>query len=97
MADVADPAIAAARRTLDRWTRDGWNASRDFVAVESAREALAPIRDLHKPYETCDCCDPVPEPLDPECDRLTLCRECGSNWPCATARHVYHQGEICGR
>lgn len=43
-----DPAMEAARRTLDRWTKDGWNASRDFVAIESAREALTPIRSWYE-------------------------------------------------
>lgn len=48
---MSDPAIEAAQRTLQKWTTDGWNASRDFVAVEAAREALAPLRELHHVIE----------------------------------------------
>ena len=46
---MSDPAVEAAKRTLDRWTKDGWNASRDFVAVDAAQQALAPLRKLEVP------------------------------------------------
>lgn len=44
--DDTDPAVHAARQTIKRWTTDGWNASRDFIAIEAARVMAQPIRDL---------------------------------------------------
>ncbi len=63
---MSDPAVEAARRVLDEWVNDTWNASRDFVAEAAAREALAPLRELHKPVQAVHSWG-EPERLVPRC------------------------------
>lgn len=74
-----DPAVEAAQRACEAQP-DGDLIDNDVacdVAIAAAREALAPIRELHKraylndnPYE--------PAKWD--------CGECETPWPCDTAR-----------
>lgn len=78
---MSDPAIEAARRTLDRWTTDGWNASRDFCAEAAAREALAPLRELH-------------QRKDGICIECWWSDGTPRDWPCSTARLIYPSEEL---
>ncbi|WP_336670689.1 hypothetical protein [Tsukamurella sp. USMM236] len=79
---ASDPAVAAAFRVAE-----DWGGPYDIGAgVEAAREALAPLRELHKPtsdYSGASVCD--------HClgdDTLS------APWPCATAKLVYPPEEL---
>lgn len=77
-----DPAVDAARRAWDA-------AEEPFIpmmsleqaAIAAAREALAPIRALHRAGWTGK-------------PRELLCSECMTAWPCDTARLVYTAEEL---
>lgn len=87
---MSDPAILAAQRAIDG--PHGVAAARDEhaapLAVDAAREALAPIRDLHKP--SANHCDAHAN--DSAC--CAECIECGQLWPCDTARLIYTSEEL---
>ena len=83
---VHDPAVEAARRANLAYAPRNAQPLEQMVAA--AREALAPIRDLHRPFDrpirwgsgvteqVCNHCHgPVP-------------------WPCTTAVHVYREDEL---
>ncbi len=91
---VHDPAVEAAKRAIG--DRHWWMTRLDDSEIDklseygvaAAREALAPIRDLHRPFDrpirwgsgvteqVCNHCHgPVP-------------------WPCTTAVHVYREDEL---
>lgn len=54
------------------------------LMVTAAREALAPIRALHKPsVDECHCCRHCVE-----------CGDIGTGWPCDTARLIYTSSEL---
>lgn len=79
---ASDPAVAAAFRVAEDWV-----GPYDIgVGVAAAREALAPLRELHKPtsdYSGASVCD--------HClgdDTLS------APWPCATAKLVYPPEEL---
>jgi len=82
---VADPAIEAAQRHADTlpYGPQGRIGSRDLIAA--AREALKPIRELHKPITMCG---------------VTCCQRCrtpdgaSAGWPCETAKLVYSSEEL---
>ncbi|MFT4088970.1 MAG: hypothetical protein QM658_17800 [Gordonia sp. (in: high G+C Gram-positive bacteria)] len=85
---LSDPAVEAAQRA---WmTQTGSTVPDLYFAIDllhrqeinAAREALAPIRDLHRPERPTA--------------RLstTHCVHCLDDWPCATAQLIYpNQGE----
>lgn len=77
---MSDPAVEAAQRAWDK------NKVRSFSVqrVMAAREALAPLRELHQPVN--ECCD--------ECGGSRVCCECEWQWPCATARLIYREDEL---
>lgn len=88
VAAMSDPAIEAARRA---WESERWGGlgrpleegmSEASLAKESAREALVPIRKLHKPSNgaNCGCCN--------------VCIECDLPWPCDTAKLCYPSEEL---
>lgn len=52
--------------------------------VMAAREALAPIRELHKPRSKDDFCGTAYE----------VCDECEFDWPCETAKLIYRKDEL---
>ncbi|MGB3602743.1 MAG: hypothetical protein WBA38_04225 [Gordonia sp. (in: high G+C Gram-positive bacteria)] len=55
-----DPAIEAARRTLAAWGEPETNTESAATALTAAREALAPIRKLHRKvgiFDSTDYCD----------------------------------------
>lgn len=89
-ADVNDPVMKAVQRA---WSRRQLVTNRPRLHMESAaREALKPIRELHKPkWDNCinACCS------GEQCKhRSRLCAECDDYWPCKTARLVYVAGEL---
>lgn len=82
---MSDPAIEAADRSLadkPAWDIEAYDWER--VAITAAREALAPIRDLHQPARD---------------GAWTVCFHCSLGasfvpWPCATAVLVYTTDEL---
>lgn len=79
---MSDPAVQAAQRATA--------ASGGFVSthdIQSAREALAPIRELHRPFQRVDY---------PGADGRTVCNHClgPTDWPCLTARLCYTTDEL---
>lgn len=83
---MSDPAIEAARRTLAAWGESETETESAATALTAAREALAPIRELHKPaMDTRTELHP-----EPGC-------ECGNgaDWrDCPTARLCYTTEEL---
>lgn len=76
-----DPAVEAAQRVWEpHWALPG---SEGKLAA-AAREALAPIRKLHRPSDDeCHCCRHCLE-----------CGDIGTEWPCDTARLIYTTEEL---
>ena len=72
-----DPAVEAANRA---WMGHTHPLAQD-IAEQGAREALAPLRELHRPDQ--QCCD--------QCEKV--CAEC-DYWPCDTARLIYREDEL---
>lgn len=91
---MTDPAIEAAQRAwAANETLDGidYNPGEGGLwapdAMESAaREALKPIRDLHRPFIT----------NDPRSPHDVVCNHClgPKVWPCSTARFAYTTEEL---
>lgn len=80
---MADPAVEVAQRVWHAWTYT--DASLKDLAEAAAREALKPIRELHKPEVV----------RSPDDEQWTECAVCyGSYWPCATARLIYSTEEL---
>lgn len=80
----SNPAVAAANRVHE--ANLGRLIGHDTV-VAAAREALAPIRELHKPvlrYRTGLMEDGF----------YTSCDHCDGDWPCDTARLIYTSEEL---
>ncbi|QDF17175.1 hypothetical protein JZX82_gp80 [Gordonia phage William] len=85
---MTDPAIAAAQRQLRAQFGKDWPLDDDAYTVrvrtEAAREALAPLRELHHredlTWTSCsECLDPDGAP---------------ELWPCSTARLIYTTEEL---
>ena len=82
-----DPAADAAQRM---WALNGWlygTGGRELAEV-AAREALKPLRELHRPLD---------RPIswgNTQTERV--CHHCLGpvKWPCATARLVYSSEEL---
>ncbi len=81
---MSDPAIEAAQRAWS-WRYGPEAPHYDSLVVDAAREALKPIRDLHKRQASWSF------RLQ---ETLHLCAECDENWPCPTARLVYSTEEL---
>ena len=85
---MSDPAVEAAARAFAQIEDDDltYASERDKTAlIAAAREALAPIRELHKRAYLND------NPYEPaEWD----CGECETHWPCATAKLIYPSEEL---
>lgn len=77
---MSDPVVEAAQRA-----GGGVSSMCHLVAVGAAREALKPIRELHRP-------------VGPQGRRC--CHTCWDSmgdymrWPCTTARHLYTTEEL---
>ena len=80
-----DPAEDAARRAFN--TTDFDDPFSPEFPVAAAREALAPIRALHRPGRECKC---------DECEVDVWCDHCGHAWPCPTAKLCYPSDELGG-
>ncbi|WP_396902478.1 hypothetical protein [Mycolicibacterium sp.] len=75
---MSDPAIEAVKRAVAAPC-----IGSDEVA--SVREALKPIRELHKPEVV----------RSPDDEQWTECAVCyGAYWPCATAKLIYTTEEL---
>ncbi|MEC4616314.1 hypothetical protein [Tsukamurella tyrosinosolvens] len=81
---ASDPAVAAASRaTRDEDDPSGFAFYDNEVdaMIEAAREALAPLRELHRPNHPAW--------------GSTTCVTCELNlWPCATAKLIYPEEEL---
>lgn len=87
---TADPAIEAAQRAWRDQTGSAPLGDDNYtirVRTLSAREALAPLRELHRPFTRTGY---------PGADGRTVCNHCLGpiDWPCATARLVYPAQEL---
>lgn len=89
---MTDPAVEAAERA---WENNGWplpiGLSEGHLAIDAAREALAPLRELHRPH---DRAKSIYRALnDPH---TIVCNHCLGpiEWPCATARLIYRGDEL---
>jgi hypothetical protein len=78
---MTDPAVEAAKRA---WGVGYPSYPRNSGLIVAAREALAPLRELHQPVNKC--CD--------ECGGNKVCSECEWPWPCATAKLTYRDDEL---
>jgi hypothetical protein len=95
---VSDPAVEAAQRAHAEWYPNDGTVS--LISISAAREALQPIRELHKPrWDNCmnACCS------GEQCRNRTRLCEGGCDeyvngehdfWPCATALLVYSAEEL---
>lgn len=82
-----DPAIEAAQRAMRNWP--GRRVNQDELAT-AAREALKPIRELHKP---------ITEPIwwhadEPGEYTRCSCQGLFGRWPCETAKLIYSSEEV---
>lgn len=85
---VDDPAVEAAKRAARPFNVSPYIGPGRF-ALYGAREALAPLRELH---DKTDCADPV---CGKECRYgFPMCAGCLEPWPCATARLIYTTEEL---
>ncbi|WVX88133.1 hypothetical protein SEA_LITNINMCQUEEN_77 [Gordonia phage LitninMcQueen] len=90
-----DPAIAAAQRAWDARYEGRMVSAVDSAAhngvgaltIAAAREALAPLRELHKPIAMCG---------------VIVCIHCrtatgaSASWPCSSAALLYSSSELEG-
>lgn len=83
-----DPAVQAAQRA-DEMCDGTWIDGGRELAVTAAREALAPIRELHRPTEHTRLVG-FPRAYQAE----PYCVEDQKSWPCDTARLCYTTGEL---
>lgn len=102
---MSDPAAEAARRTMEKqfgrvWANPSYHMT---VRTAAAREALVPLRELHRSVRHPKFEDWSDEDFNtlPAHLRAPVCAECihpvsGTNttWPCATARLVYSEEEL---
>ena len=81
---MSDPAVEAARRYAATLAYGFHSQLTGADLIFAAREALAPLRELHQPVN--ECCD--------ECGGSRVCCECEWQWPCATAKLIYREDEL---
>lgn len=81
---MTDPAVEAAQRYAATLLFGFHSRLTGAALIFAAREALAPIRELHQ--SVAKCCE--------ECTYNRVCRECDWPWPCATARLIYREDEL---
>ncbi|QOC55828.1 hypothetical protein SEA_JORGENSEN_69 [Mycobacterium phage Jorgensen] len=96
---MSDPAVEAARQVwVKRYGAEalfGRSVENDGFGrpmVESAREVLKPIRELHRPrWSNCinACCSGEDCRL-----RDRVCEHCEVDWPCDTAKLIYTTEEL---
>lgn len=83
MPAMSDPAVEAAQRCADRYGIASFH-----VMATAAREALAPIRELHRPFDRA-----VTYGSD---ETVKVCNHCLGPipWPCTTAIYAYTSEEL---
>jgi len=89
---MSDPAVEAALRAWIKprgaWARPHFDPTNrlELALTDAAREALKPIRELHRRYAT----------NDPRSPYDVVCNHClgPKQWPCLTARLVYSDEEL---
>lgn len=88
---MTDPAVEAAQRYAATLPFGFHSRLTGAALVFAAREALAPIRELHRPHDRTK--SPYHNPRDPH---TIVCNHCLGpiNWPCATARLIYREDEL---
>ena len=74
---MADPAIEAGNRVFKQFSE---LANPTQYTVAAAREALKPIRELHRP--------------EPYAQGPDYCMGCDNQWPCDTAKLIYTTEEL---
>ena len=74
---MTDPAVEAARRA----GMTEFPPRSRVLAMNAAREALAPLRELHKLT------------IDHHGRPGRICDDCEWEWPCPTARLIYREDE----
>ena len=81
-----DPAVEAAARDWAMYKDIPFDADslHGKRLIETAREALKPIRELHK----------AEGGGTPTGEYAVMCYECQDYWPCATARLIYSSEEL---
>ena len=88
---MSDPATEAVQRSWPRWRKLVSNRPRVYMEV-AAREAVKPIRQLHKPqWNNCinACCS------GEQCrHRNQVCEHDYDEWPCDTAKLAYTSEEV---
>lgn len=78
---MSDIAVEAARRYAATLAYGFHSQLTGADLIFAAREALAPLRELHQSDQ--QCCD--------QCEKV--CAEC-DYWPCVTARLIYREDEL---
>ena len=91
---MSDPAVEAAQRAWVKHHGDTWDGPAHLnpqraLTLSATREALAPLRSLHKP------CAPYmnDNPYQPQ-TMIRDCDECDYRWPCDTAILIYPSEEL---
>lgn len=84
---MSDPAVEAAQRACSSYLHSRRTGNPDVdhprrCLEAAAREALGPIRDLHRP--------------EPYAQGPDYCMGCDSKWPCETAKLAYTTEELMG-
>ena len=81
---MTDPAVEAAKRVGETLPYGFFSKLTSSDLIAAAREALAPLRELHK--LTTD-----------EYGRPGLiCDDCDHDWPCPSAKLIYREDELKG-
>lgn len=91
---MTDPAIEATQRAIGKVQR-----SEPYRWAESgAREALAPLRELHRPFSRPASCYSRSNMITcySRSNMITVCNHClgPRDWPCPTARLIYSTEEL---
>lgn len=91
---MSDPAEEAARRAFAYWRSMGMKKSADVTTVTAAREALAPLRELHKPWREYHHDGMLAGASCKTCAHDDSFGLVWQQWPCATAKLIYSDEEL---
>ena len=81
---MPDPAVEAAQRAIGNVSPDEFTNEVGDTALAASREALRPIRELHKREGG----------GTPTGEYADMCYECQDYWPCGTAKLIYSSEEL---
>lgn len=82
---MTDPAVEAAKRVGETLPYGFFSRLTSSDLIATAREALAPLRELHK------------QATDEYGCPWLICSDCDHNWPCPSAKLIYREDELDGR